>query len=89
LFGAQNERDVKEVMPWSLPQTNTLKIYNLSHDELRNKTVEFAKRIADAIATETEEIQSSKNKPKLMSHIDEQEKNVQRIDRLEKKQSRN
>jgi preprotein translocase subunit SecA len=51
VFGTSNERAVKRLLP-TVTQINSLEpaMQALSDEELRNKTVEFRKRIADAIA---------------------------------------
>src|SRR5665213_170589 len=86
--GSKSERDVKEVMPYVTETNEFFKSYaNISNDELRNKTVEFRKRIADAIAEETVEIQKLKTQAEAEDvDFDEQEKMYNEIDALEKKQ---
>ncbi|HTH53033.1 MAG TPA: preprotein translocase subunit SecA [Edaphobacter sp.] len=51
VFGTSNERAVKRMLP-IVAQINSLEpsVQTLSDEELRNKTAEFRKRIADAIA---------------------------------------
>jgi preprotein translocase subunit SecA len=51
VFGTSNDRAVKRMMP-TVAQINALEpaMQALSDEELRNKTVEFRKRIADALA---------------------------------------
>jgi preprotein translocase subunit SecA len=51
VFGTSNERAVKRLMP-TIAQINSLEpsIQALSDEELRNKTVEFRQRIADALS---------------------------------------
>lgn len=57
IFGNKSDRDVKELLP-IVEQINAFYTsYNsLSHDELRNKTVEFRQRIADYLSAVDKDI---------------------------------
>jgi preprotein translocase subunit SecA len=55
--GSKTDRDIKELTPY-VDKINAEfdKLATLSHDELRDKTVQFKRRIADKIKAETEKI---------------------------------
>lgn len=85
--GSKSERDVKEVTPYIQKINDFFDSYkNLSHDELRNKTVEFRARIAEYIKVETDEIANLKAQAEVDDiDVDEQEKMFNEIDGIEKK----
>ena len=51
IFGSKSEKDIKEVTPL-VEQTKAefAKLKSLSNDELRNKTVDFKRRIKEYVA---------------------------------------
>lgn len=63
LFGSKSERDLKELRP-IVDKVHAAyeKIKDLTNDQLRGKTAEFKKRIADHIAAEEKEIAELKVK---------------------------
>lgn len=84
--GSKSDRDVKEIQPFV---DEILKIYptykSLSNDELRNKTAEFRKRIAEYIKDEEAEVAALKaeaEKPEI--DIEEQENLFNQIDEIGK-----
>ncbi|HET6225241.1 MAG TPA: preprotein translocase subunit SecA, partial [Bacteroidia bacterium] len=86
LFGTKSERDLKEIQP-ILDKILAVypKLSSLSNDELRAKTLEFKKRIADNVSVEREEIESIRKKIDENTSIDieEKEKLYEHIDELE------
>lgn len=85
IIGDKSGRDIKQITPY----VNKVKeaydqISNLSHDELRNKTTEFRKRIADNIAAETDEINELKLTIEAEENIEIKESHYETIDQLEK-----
>jgi len=86
-FGDKSTRDLKEVNPFvdKIKEAST-QISSLSNDELRNKTAEFKKQIADFIANEENEIADLKKKiddnPDL--DVNAKEEIYARIDKLKK-----
>ncbi len=87
VFGSKDERDVKELQPVvdkileiekSLP--------SLSHDQLREKTIEFKKRINDKIAAKQQEREELKSRVESEDDIPTKEKEEMytRVDKLEK-----
>ncbi len=87
LGGSKSDRDVKEIMPLVNQVNEHFAEYSsLSNDELRAKTVEFRKRIAEHIAAEETEIRELKAEAETEGiDIDEQEKLFNRADEIEKK----
>jgi len=87
LFGTKSDRDLKEIQP-ILDKILAVypKLGSLSNDELRAKTIEFKKRIADNSSVEREEIETLRKKidenPSL--DIEEKEKIYEQIDELGK-----
>ncbi len=88
VFGDKSKKDLKEINPY----VNKVKeaydqIQELSNDELRGKTVEFKKRIADHIIDEETEIAALKEKMAANPDIevDEKEQYYNTIDKLSKK----
>src|ERR1700686_5212730 len=87
VFGSKHERDVKELQPvvdQIIEIENTLT--SLSHDQLREKTVEFKKRINDKIAEKQQEKDGLKNKVENDDELPTKEKEeiYTRVDKLEK-----
>ncbi len=84
LFGSKSGRDIKELKP-IVDKVNTEfnKLQSLSNDELRAKTVEFKKRIADNIADQTSRIEEIKGKIETEENIEMKEALYVEIDGLE------
>ncbi len=86
-MGDKATRDMKALKP-IVQKIHTAynSIKELSNDELREKTLEFKKRIADYIATEENEITQLRKKIEsdLELETDEKEKIYNQIDKLEK-----
>ncbi len=85
--GSKSERDVKEIQPFV---DEILSIYaglnTLSNDQLRNKTVEFRKKINDYISEEQKEINDLKAEAENPeTDIEQQESIFNQIDEIEKK----
>ncbi|MDV7398105.1 hypothetical protein RZS08_42275, partial [Arthrospira platensis SPKY1] len=57
LFGSKYDRDIKEYLP-IVEKINSLcdSYSSLSHDELRNKSLEFRQRISEYLSETDEEI---------------------------------
>ena len=75
LFGNKSQKDIKEIQPIVekiLAAGEQLK--NISNDELRAKTVDFKKRIADYIAKEEKEIVDLRALTEANPDMDVQEK---------------
>lgn len=87
LFGTKSDRDVKVIQPIVEEILIAHKqMEKLSNDQLRGKTVEFKKRISDAVAGEEAEIKQLRARidtDEAVS-VDEKEKMYLRIDELEK-----
>lgn len=87
LFGDKSKKDLKEINPYVDKVTEAYKdVEKLTNDELRAKTPEFKKRIADYISKEETEIVRLKE---MMSSnpdmdVDEKEENYITIDKLSK-----
>jgi preprotein translocase subunit SecA len=87
LFGTKSDRDLKEIQPvLNKILAEFPKFASLSNDQLRGKTAEFKKRIADYVSAEQKEIDSIRQKidTDLTIEIDEKEKMYEKIDELEK-----
>ena len=63
LFGSKSERDIKAIQPYvNKIKDEYSKLTNLSHDELRAKTIEFKARIQEYLKEIDAEIAELKNK---------------------------
>ncbi len=84
--GSKSDRDVKEIMPLiekTLTEFATLR--NLTNDQLRNKTTEFRKRIADYIHEEETEIAQLRERAESSeTPVDEKEQLFNQMDKIEK-----
>jgi preprotein translocase subunit SecA len=87
LFGNKSERDVKVLNPIVEEINNQFALLaGLSNDQLRAKTVEFKKRIADHIQPEEAEIASLKKIAEdPATDIEQKELEYEKIDTIEKK----
>ena len=87
IFGTKSERDLKEIRP-ILEQTlvEFAKLANISNDELRAKTAEFKKRIAENSLTEKNKIAELLKQAEADDSldIDKKEETYKEIDELEK-----
>ncbi|MGC8865796.1 MAG: preprotein translocase subunit SecA [Bacteroidales bacterium] len=86
-FGTKSERDIKEIMPIVAKIHKAYEtISQLSNDELRAKTLEFKKKIAEYIAPEENHIQELKNRIDTELDMDVEEKSAlyKEIDQLSK-----
>jgi len=86
-FGTKSDRDLKEIQPIvDKILVEYAKLGTLTNDQLRGKTIEFKKRIADHSAKENGEIADIRKKiednPEL--EVEEKEKLYEEIDELEK-----
>ncbi|MEJ2593599.1 MAG: preprotein translocase subunit SecA [bacterium] len=87
LLGDKSKRDLKEVNPYVDKVKQAYEtIKTLSNDELREKTIEFKRKIADAIADEESQISAIKKQIEENPGMDinEKEKLYEQIDSLEK-----
>ncbi|HLC83058.1 MAG TPA: preprotein translocase subunit SecA, partial [Bacteroidia bacterium] len=86
-FGTKSDRDLKEVQPIvNLVLAEYSKLASLSNDELRAKTIEFKKRIADRSSKENGQISDIRKKMEDNPDMDVEtkEKLYEEIDELEK-----
>jgi preprotein translocase subunit SecA len=87
IFGTKSDRDLKDIQPIL---NEILSVYptlsSLSNDELRAKTAEFKKRIADNSSAEREQIAGIRTKIDTDTTLDieQKEKLYEQIDELEK-----
>ncbi|PID93624.1 MAG: preprotein translocase subunit SecA [Bacteroidetes bacterium] len=87
LFGTKSQRDIKSILPYT---KNVAKLYpsiqKLSHDELRGKTLEFKKRIAEATQEIDQRIASLKSQVAEEHEMmpDKKEEIYNQIDNLDK-----
>src|SRR6187399_2213145 len=89
LFGNKSERDLKELTPFVLQVKDAEQnIGSLSHDELRNKTNEFKKKIQDHIRETVEEVNNINNQIEGDPKMDHNEKEdlYRKIDELKKEE---
>ncbi|MBA3971898.1 MAG: preprotein translocase subunit SecA, partial [Bacteroidetes bacterium] len=87
LFGTKSDRDLKEIQPIvDQVLVEYSKLSGLSNDQLRGKTLEFKKRIADHSAKEQGQIDTIKNKINADPEMDVESKETlyEEIDELEK-----
>ena len=81
--GDKSQKDIKSIQP-IVDQIKKLEpaFANLSHDELRAKTVDFKSKINDSIADIQKNIDELKEQIEATSDIDQKEELYQKIDRL-------
>lgn len=92
LFGTKSDRDLKEIQPIAdQVLVEFPKLATLSNDQLRTKTAEFKKRIADHSAKEQNQVSEIRkkieNEPEL--DVEAKEKLYEEIDGLEKEITNN
>lgn len=89
LFGTKYDRDEAHYMPF-VDQTNEefAKLQNLSHDQLRNKTVEFKERIKEHLAGIDEDIQSLKDQAKEEENLYNKEELFKQLDEIAKERDK-
>ena len=81
--GDKSKQDVKAVMPLvEKVKSFETQIAQLSHDELREKTVEFKSKIADVRATVEDKIKQLQEEAETSENIDRKEDIYQEIDKL-------
>jgi len=81
--GDKSQKDIKEIQPL-VDKIRKIEptLVNLSHDELRAKTVEFKNRIADSIKNINDSIKSLKEEIETTEDIDKKETLYASIDKL-------
>lgn len=84
IFGNKSQRDLKEIMPY----VDKIKAFEgeisaLSHDELRQRTQDIRKRIADYVQKEREEIDALKLSAE-GKEVEEREEIWAKVDKMEK-----
>jgi preprotein translocase subunit SecA len=87
IFGTKSDRDLKEIQPIVDKIIAVYpKLSSLSNDELRAKTAEFKRRIADNSSVEREQITTIRTNIDADSNLDieQKEKLYEQIDELEK-----
>ena len=83
--GDKTKKDLKSILPLvDAVKSHETAFGQLSHDELRAKTVEFKERIKAARAQFDQEIEEHKASIEALEDIDERERLYNRIDSLEK-----
>ena len=83
--GDKTKKDLKSILPLvDAVKSHETAFGQLSHDELRAKTVEFKQRIKAARAQFDQEIEEHKTSIEALEDIDERERLYNRIDSLEK-----
>ena len=89
LFGTKYDRDEAHYMPY-VDQTNEefAKLQSLSHDELRNKTLEFRARIKEHLAGIDEDIQSLKDQAKTEENLYTKEDLFKQLDEIAKERDK-
>ena len=86
-LGNKSGRDVKALTPTLIKIKEAYKtISQLSNDELRAKTQEFKKQIADYIADKENNINDIKKNIELEEDIEEREKMWEVVDKLDKEE---
>jgi preprotein translocase subunit SecA len=87
LFGNKSERDIKIILPIvELTNQEFAKLSSLSNDQLRAKTTEFKKRIAEHISAEVAEIDALKKLAEdPQTDIEQKELEYEKVDAIEKK----
>ncbi|MEP4884567.1 hypothetical protein, partial [Maribacter dokdonensis] len=72
--GDKSQKDVKELQPLvDKIKSFESQLENLSHDELRQKTIEFKRAIQDAIKEKTDQISTLEEEVKNSTDIDKNE----------------
>jgi preprotein translocase subunit SecA len=87
LFGTKSDRDLKEIQPLLDKVLEEFpKMASLSNDQLRDKTAEFKKRIADYSAAERKQVADIRSRidNDLTIEVEQKEKLYEEIDELEK-----
>ncbi|HAF76191.1 MAG TPA: preprotein translocase subunit SecA, partial [Maribacter sp.] len=81
--GDKSQKDVKELQPLvDKIKSFESQLENLSHDELRQKTIEFKRAIQDAIKEKTDQISTLEEEVKNSTDIDKNEDIYTEIDKL-------
>src|SRR4051812_47027092 len=89
IFGSKSDREYKEMQPL-VAEINTEyeKLKSLSNDELRNKTLEFRKRIGEHVSTIDAEIASLKEKAELEEDLQLKDDHYKKVDELRKERDK-
>ena len=89
IFGSKSDRDIKQIQPIvEQVKAEYAKLSTLTNDELRNKTLEFKARIAEALAAIDKEIGELKDKAEASSDIHEKTEIYDEVDRLGKERDK-
>ncbi len=84
-LGDKNQKDVKELQKYADKALQAEKqIENLSNDQLREKSVEFKSKLAEATRSQKNEIAELKSKAESLENFDEKEAIFEQIDRINK-----
>ena len=86
VLGNKSDRDIKVIMPIvEKAKAEYEKVQSLSHDQLRQKTLEFKERLNEAMSEEKNEIASIKEKINSTANMDvvEKERLYGEIDKIE------
>jgi len=86
IFGSKNDRDMKPLWPIVDEVKEAFeKLQPLNNDQLREKTTEFKKRIADHIANEKKEIAELKAQAEQEENMDEKKNSTHPLIHLKKR----
>jgi len=89
VFGTKYDRDVKEYKPVVDEINGYYKQYaSLSHDELRNKTIEFRSRIADHLRSIDDDVAALKTEAEQENDLSQREEIFKEIDDLIKERDK-
>jgi len=84
-LGNKYEKDIKELVPYVEQINNEYEsLYELTNDQLRDKSVELKKSIMDAIKSDEDEINLLKSKAEAEEDVYVKEETYNEIDKLEK-----
>ncbi len=87
IFGSKSDKDIKEAMPLvEKTKEEFAKLASVSNDVLRNKTVDFKKRIKEYLADIDRQVEELRQQTEGNTELDpdEKEKNYKTIDQLKK-----
>ena len=89
VFGTKYDKDVKAIQPYVDEANSYFKQYNsLSHDDLRNKTLEFRQKIADYLADIDQELENLQTGAMEEEDLSVREEIYRAIDELKKERDK-
>lgn len=85
IFGSRNDREVKEMQPLVVAINEEYeKLKGLSNDELRGKTQEFKRRIAEYVADIDKDIAALREQAETEEDVNQKDQHYKQIDELRK-----